>query len=202
DKIKDYLPASISENLPNVDVVTIRHLLGHTSGYANYDQDPELNELYITGRLKLDTLSHEEALKRYVYGKDVLNQPGEKYSYSSTNYMLLAMVLDSAISGYATFLRKGILKDFGFKKTYYKQTPNNQTLRYYGDLNRDGVSEDLTDQTFETTNWFIGDDGVYAPIEEAGRFIEDLMKGRILNEEYLKEMKTWDNKKNRTMGTV
>lgn len=200
DRIKDYLPASISENLPNVDVVTIRHLLGHTSGYINYDRDPELNELYTAGKLKLDTLSHEEALERYVYGTNLRNHPGAEYHYSSTNYMLLAMVLDSAISDHAQFLRNGILKEYGFENTYYKQIPPDQTIRYYGDLNQDGVSEDLTSQTFETTNWFIGDDGVYASIEEAARFLEDLMQGRILSKEYLTQMKTWNDDKSPDYG--
>ena len=200
DRIGDYLPASISENLPNAEKITIRHLLGQTSGYVNYDRDPELNELYISGKLKLDTISHQEILRRYVYGKNVQNQPGEEYHYSSTNYMLLAMVLDSVVSDHTTFLRNEIIKRFGYENTYYKQTPENETLRYYGDLNQDGISEDLSDQTLETTNWFIGDDGVYATIEDAACFLEDLMKGRILNEKYLMQMKTWNDNKNPDYG--
>jgi D-alanyl-D-alanine carboxypeptidase len=60
--------------------------------------------------------------------------------------------------------------------------------------------EDLTAQTFETTNWFTGDDGVYAPIEEAAHFLQDLMKGKILNQETLREMMTWNNEKKPDYG--
>ena len=45
DKIGNYLPAEIINSLPNAKEVTIRHLLGHTSGFVNYDSDPELNRL-------------------------------------------------------------------------------------------------------------------------------------------------------------
>ncbi len=58
DKISNYLPNEIIEGIPNAKQVTVRHLLGHTSGFHNYNRHPELNELYITGKLKLDTLSH------------------------------------------------------------------------------------------------------------------------------------------------
>src|SRR5205814_836429 len=42
DKIEHYLSAEIINNLPNAKDVTIRNLLSHTSGFFNYDIDPEL----------------------------------------------------------------------------------------------------------------------------------------------------------------
>ncbi len=190
DKIADYLPAEIINNLPDAKEVTIRNLLGHTSGFASYEFDPELNKLYLSGQLKLDTLSHQDALKRYVYGKASMNKPGTKFYYSSTNYMLLAIIVDKIIpEGHADYLRK-LISRLGLTNTYYRQTPPEKNVNYYGDLNQDHVLENLTDQTFETSNWFIGDDGVYAPIEEAAHFIQYLMKGSILTQQYLNEMKT------------
>ena len=73
DKIADYLPTEIIDHLPNAKDVTVRHLLAHTSGFENYDTDPELNRLYLAGLLKLDTLSRMNALRRYAYGKYVFN---------------------------------------------------------------------------------------------------------------------------------
>lgn len=190
DKIARYLPAEIIENLPNAKDVTIRHLLGHTSGFADFEKNAELAEQYLKGLIKLDTLSHINVLRRYVYGKRAECFPGTEFHYSSTNYHLIAMVVDNvAPEGHASYLRKLIVQH-GFKNTYYKQTPPERNVNYYGDLNQDEVSEDLTAQTFETTNWFIGSDGVYAPIEEAAHFLQELMAGKILNEQFLKEMKT------------
>ena len=194
DKIEAYLPEEVISNLPNADVVTIRHLLGHTTGFINYEADPELNRLYLGGRLKLDTLTHLDALRRYVFGKDTLIKPGMKYHYSSTNYMLLAMIMDELLpEGHAEYLRKNILYRNKFCHTLYKQTPSRNLPQHYGDLNQDGIIENVTGQTIETTNWFIGDDGIYAPIEEACNFLESLMKGEILDENSLKEMMTWND---------
>ena len=51
DNISNYQPAEIIDNAPNGDKVTIRQLLAHTSGFANYNTDPELNRLYLKGMI-------------------------------------------------------------------------------------------------------------------------------------------------------
>lgn len=192
DKIALYLPSEIIDNAPNADQVTVRHLLGHTSGFANYNTDPELNRLYLEGQLKLDTITHIKILQQYFYGKFATNKPGEKYRYSSTNYLLLTMIMDAILGQSHVNYVRAMLVESGLTNTWYKQTPP-ELINHYGDLNRDGISENLTAQTIETTNWYSGDDGFYAPISEAGVFLENLMKGKILNTNSLKEMMTWNN---------
>jgi D-alanyl-D-alanine carboxypeptidase len=83
-----------------------------------------------------------------------------------------------------------LLAAHGLSNTYYRETPRSRNVHYFGDLNRDGMAEDLTAQTLETTNWFTGDDGVYAPADEAARFIQQLMRGSIINQVSLNLMKT------------
>ncbi|WP_411030695.1 serine hydrolase domain-containing protein [Spongiimicrobium sp. 3-5] len=201
DRIRKYLPKEIIDNIPNANVVTVRHLLGHTSGFKNYNRDPKLNELYLTGNLKLDTLSHMNVLRRYGYGPaqepDVLGV----YNYSSTNYLLLSMIMDSIVpQGHATYLRQNIIAQYGLKDTYYKETPPKRLVNHYGDINQDNIIENLSAETIETTNWYSGDDGVYAPISEAAHFMEKLFAGEILSEEILKEMTTPDNDKDPDYG--
>lgn len=200
DKISNYLPKEIIDNIPNAKDVTLKNLLGHTSGFIDYEHNSELNSLYLTGRLKLDTLSRYEVLKKYVFGKAFLFNPGAKYDYCSTNYLLLAMIVDKIVpEGHSDYLRK-LIAEHGFTNTFYLQTPKQKNVSYYGDLDKDGIVEDLTNQTFETTNWLTGDDGVYAPIEEAAHFLQSLMKGKILNQQSLKEMMTWNNDKKPDYG--
>ncbi len=199
DKIALYLPTEIIENVPHADQVTVRHLLGHTSGFANYNTDPELNRLYLEGQLKLDTISHMEILRHYFYGKPATNTPGEKYKYSSTNYLLLSMIMDTVLGQSHVKYVRSMLSEHSLTKTWYKETPP-QLINHYGDLNQDGVSENLTAQTIETTNWYSGDDGFYAPISEAGQFLEKLMNGNILNKNSLKEMMTYDNQRKPDYG--
>lgn len=200
DKISSFLPYEIISNLANGSLITVRHLLGNTSGLYNYEADPQLNELYLSGQLKLDSVTHLEMLRRYVFGKPAMSKPGTAYHYSSTNFMLLAMIMDSLIpQGHTGYLQQ-MLSGHGFNQTYYRQTPPGKLVNHYGDLNRDGQVENLTIQTIETTNWFIGDDGIYAPIGEASHFLELLMKGEILNKESLKQMTTWNDPKKPDYG--
>ncbi len=201
DKIKKYLPQEITDSIPNAKEVTIKHLLGHTSGFHNYNRHPVLNELYLTGKLKLDTLSHMNALRRYAYGVYPHTKPLGTYQYSSTNYLLLTMIMDSILpEGHEAYLRKNILTNNGFSNSYYKQTPPNNLVNHYGDINKDNVIENLSNETVETTNWYSGDDGIYAPIEEAAGFLQKLIKGEILKEETLEDMMTWNDAKNPDYG--
>ncbi|MDC6366831.1 MULTISPECIES: serine hydrolase [Flavobacteriaceae] len=202
DKIKNYLPKEIIDGFPNAEKVTVRHLLGHTSGLYNYNRNPELNELYLSGQLKLDTLSHMDALRRYAYGKTEYTKPLGTYRYSSTNYLLLTMIMDAVLpEGHEAYLRKNVLAKFGFINTYYKQTPPNNLVNHYGDINKDGVIENLSRETIETTNWYSGDDGIYAPIEEATAFLEKLVREKeMLNEKTYKQMTTWNDEKHPDYG--
>lgn len=196
DKIENYLPKEIIDGIPNSKQVTIRHLLSHTSGFYNYNTNPELNELYISGNLKLDTLSHMDALRRYAYGIRPNTKSVGTYQYCSTNYLLLTMIMDNVLlEGHEEYLRKSIFSAFNFNNSYYKQTPKKHLVDHYGDLEKDGEIDNLSAQTIETTNWYSGDDGVYAPVEEAAEFLEMLMKGEILNDASLKEMTKWNNEK-------
>ncbi len=201
DPISKYLSSEIIEGIPNAKQVTVKHLLGHTSGFHNYNRHPELNKLYLSGNLKLDTLSHINALRRYAYGVYPHTKPVGTYQYSSTNYLLLTMVIDKVLpEGHAAYLRQHVLNENGFTNSYYKQTPPTNLVNHYGDINKDNTIENLSAETIETTNWYSGDDGVYAPIEEAADFLQKLMHGEILNKDTLKTMMTWNDDKNPNYG--
>ena len=185
DKIADYLPEKVIKGLDNGAEITIKHLLNHTSGLINYEWDSTLNSLYLSDRLSLDTLSHLETLERYVFGKGSLNRPGEEHHYSSTGYKLLAMIMDQVvIEGHTNYIR-GLLKDMGATNTFYRESPPENSVRYYGDFDKDGKQDDITDKVLETTNWFIGDDGLYATAQEVGEFMRRLITGKILTKKGL-----------------
>jgi D-alanyl-D-alanine carboxypeptidase len=192
DLVSNYLSKDIIANLPNSDIITIKHLLSHQSGLVNYEVDTQLNELYLGGKLKLDTLSHLNTLKRYVFGKPSKFIPGSSYEYSSTNYVLLAMIVDSiSLEGHTENLRK-LLREHHFNNTFYRETPKNKLTQHYGDINGDAFIENLTNQTVETTNWFMGDDGIYASIGDAAHFLQALMHSILVTQKTLNQMMTWN----------
>src|SRR5688500_3521587 len=64
--------------------VTLRHLLGHTSGIKDFINEP-------TALIRLD-VTEQEVLEATA-PRDMNFQPGERYQYSNTNYHLLAMII-------------------------------------------------------------------------------------------------------------
>jgi CubicO group peptidase (beta-lactamase class C family) len=91
--------------------ITIRHLLTHTSGIKDYtDADGWLE------KIRLDR-TPEELLKP-VMEAPLLFAPGERWSYSNSNYYLLGMILEK-ISGktYAEFLAERIFKPLAMTST-------------------------------------------------------------------------------------
>jgi len=201
DKIETYLPQEIINGFPTAKNVTIRHLLGHTSGLYNYNKNKELNELYLSGNLKLDTLSHMDALRRYAYGITKHTKPIGQYKYSSTNYLLLSMIMDSVVpEGHETYIRKQLIEKYDLKDTYYKQTPPKRLVEHYGDIDQNEITENLSKETIETTNWYSGDDGIYSTIDQASKFLKLLMNGKILNKKIMTEMMTWNDEKDPNFG--
>ncbi len=200
DHIAKYLPEKITAMLPNVEEVRIKHLLSHQTGYANYEADSTVNALYTSGSLSLDTLSHQEALERYFAGKPQKFAVGERYNYSSTNYLLLAMIMDSVTGDHTKFIREELLAKNDLNNTYYRQTPNDQSIRYYADFDKDEKSDDITSMVYETTNWFMGDDGIYSTAKECGLFLEKLMNAEIVNQKTFELMQTWNDEKSPDYG--
>jgi CubicO group peptidase (beta-lactamase class C family) len=92
-------------------VVTIRHLLTHTSGIRHYrGREMESRERYETV---------EEALA--IFKDDpLLFAPGTKYSYSTYGYNILAGVVESASGlGFETYLRTHVWTPAGMTSTYF-----------------------------------------------------------------------------------
>lgn len=93
--------------------VSIRHLLTHTSGIENYTALAEWPDLgnRPMARLELARLFAERPLKF---------QPGDKFSYSNSNYYLLGMVIEK-VSGerYEDFIQRRLVARAGLKNTRY-----------------------------------------------------------------------------------
>lgn len=83
DKLSKYYPA-----LPFADKVTIEHLLSHTSGIYNYTNN---NDFMKTEAVK--PASQEKILSLFK-DKPLLFEPGTKFSYSNSNYILLGYIIE------------------------------------------------------------------------------------------------------------
>ena len=91
--------------------ITIKHLLTHTSGIADYLYFPDFQSTIAL------PVSHERMIASFK-NKPLNFAPGTKFAYSNSGYYLLAVIIESA-SGktYAEFLQENIFARLGMKQT-------------------------------------------------------------------------------------
>lgn len=106
--IRTYLP---DYPKPNSDLITIHHLLTHTSGTVrDYKNNIPIN--------KYPDRQHPERLIEEFSGLPLEFTPGERFSYSNSGYMVLGVIIET-ITGKAfeTVLQEKILDPLGMKNT-------------------------------------------------------------------------------------
>jgi CubicO group peptidase (beta-lactamase class C family) len=87
DNVRKWLPELPEYEWP----ITLRHMLNHTSGLRDY-----LSLFPLAGRNDYHPISHSQILAMMSRQRALVSQPGEKYRYSNTAYMLLAQVIERA----------------------------------------------------------------------------------------------------------
>lgn len=188
DTVEHWLPGTIT----NGDRITLRHLLQHTSGV--FDFVARFGELFPTPedllRQRYRTWSPSELVALAAEMPPVF-EPGTSWSYSNTNYFLLAMVVERATGRpYGTEVQRHILRPLGLRDT---EVPgDNPFLRGphshgYLPLRQDGqiVPADVT--TFNPTiAWAAGE--IISTPAEVNHFFRALLTGRLLSPALLEQM--------------
>lgn len=109
DLVKKYMPDAPAA----WDKITIYHLLTHTSGIPNFTSFPDYH------KSEAEPTTPEKLVARF-RDKPLDFQPGEKWSYSNSGYVLLGYLLEK-ISGqsYKDFLQENIFKPLGMNDSGY-----------------------------------------------------------------------------------
>ena len=97
------------EGIPNGEIITIHHLLSHTSGLrANFANFRQLSQQFHS----------TEELMELIRGTQARRNPGERFSYSGNGYRILARIIEKA-SGktYGQFLEEEIFSPLKMKET-------------------------------------------------------------------------------------
>ncbi len=111
DRLSAWLP-----DWPNGRKITIRMLLGHTSGIPDFFRDPEIDA--VLNKAKKRVWTSEEILARFVRAGSVF-PPGKGWSYSNTNYVLLGMVAAKAGGApWEELVHRELIDPLGLDATY------------------------------------------------------------------------------------
>jgi D-alanyl-D-alanine carboxypeptidase len=131
--IDKYLSADVLNKLPNGLRPTVRQLLNHTSGVPDYyGVRFYLKDWKDRGPLTTELVLH--AIRK----KKATSIPGTKFSYSNTNYHLLALILEAVYQApLEALFRERIFEPLDLQETYYNQQfPPGDEIHGYGSPGR------------------------------------------------------------------
>lgn len=174
DKISKYFP-----HLPKGDEITIHNLLTHTSGLENYTSTLD----FFT--VDIDNKNPENMLK-LVIDKPLLFNPGEEYSYSNTNYLLLGMIIEKVSHmSYEDYLKENIFEPLDMNDTFvaYGKDMRVPDVNTYG-----GFLEIIpVDDTLILTQAY-GAGNIHSTVEDLYRWDRALKEGKLVKKNTLNKM--------------
>jgi len=190
DDVRKYIP-----ELPDFgSLITIRHLIHHTSGLRD-----QWNLLELAGwRYSLDLITDDDVMSVLTTQKDLNFKPGEKHVYCNTGYTLLAIIV-KRVSGmsFREFTTKNIFEPLGMTHTFFRDdhamiVKNNA----YGYESEDGGPFRLGLTNFDTAgatslhttveDLALWDENFYHPLVGGPSFREQMLqRGKLNNGEIL-----------------
>ncbi len=169
DDLTKYLPSFPTNG------ISIKMLLSHTSGLDDY-----LKVLQASSDFdKSNMLSNADLLQYIVDNKAKMQvaKPGSGFSYSNTNFAMLALVIEK-ISGlsYGNYLSSTFFKPLKMEDTYVfsNATAKTATPSYY----KNGKAYDI-----KFLDFIYGDKNIYTTVKDMMKWDKALRDGKIFNKE-------------------
>jgi CubicO group peptidase (beta-lactamase class C family) len=162
DPLSKYLPGFTDA----VGAVTLRHLLTHTSGIPDY---PQLNVDH-PGVTNAEILAALRKVPRPSF------PPGQKYEYSNSGYVLIALVIE-AVSGQSLprFLDARIFTPLGMAATFVLTNPQQKLADVARGYDRAAGADDFEGMS-------TGDGGVYSTVGDLLRFDQALYTDTLVSQ--------------------
>lgn len=179
------------EGLLPDDRITVRHLLTHRSGLADY-----------TNAMFDQTVPGFEAVRNRVFSYQELvdlslaeprtTEPGAAYKYSNANFVVVGMLIEKLTGRpVADAYQRRIIRPLGLRKTAYVHPDTRiKGTHVRGYLHPDEAGAPLVDSTEQTVSWAQSAGAVISTPTDLNTFTSGLMRGRLLSAATLGEMTT------------
>ena len=189
-----YLPPNQAKYLKNLDKITIKMLLNHTSGLPEYSEDAEFISYVMLHPTQVFDMN--KALE-WLANNQPLFAPGAMHKYTNTNFLLLAMIGDAITGDHAAYIEKNIFRRLGLKNTFYRSSYNylhySNLVDSYWDVLNTGHPANISPLQRANVATLKGDDGIVCTTTDAIQFLKGLVEGKLLNDSSLSMMKQWVN---------
>lgn len=178
-KLSQYYP-----EIENADKITIENLLQHRTGIHNLTNENEYMQYYTQNQTEQDLIN---IIKKY---KSDFN-PGIKFEYSNSNYILLGFILEKIYKkSYAQLIKENIAKPLKLTLTEMgrKIDSGKNQAKSYTYSNGAYILSSETDMSVP-----IGAGNIISTPTELLKFILGLENGKLITKESLKQMKNFSD---------
>ncbi|MFJ8660033.1 serine hydrolase domain-containing protein [Streptomyces sp. NPDC093795] len=188
------LDTSVNTYLPGLlpdDRITVRHLLTHRSGLADY-----------TNVMFEKTVPGFEAVRNRVFSYQELvdlslseprtTEPGVSYKYSNANFVVVGMLIEKATGRpVSDAYERRVFKPLKLRKTSYVHPDTRiKGTHVRGYLHPDEAGGALVDSTEQTVSWAQSAGAVISSPADLNTFTSALMRGRLLSPAMMEAMTT------------
>ncbi len=186
DSIKKWLPGVIQGNGYDDKQITIRQLLNHTSGIAEYTRSKSFN--------LMDTKKSYRAEELVKMGISMPPNfaPGKSWSYSNTGYVLLGILIETVTgNSYAEEIENRIIEPLELSNTFLPGNssviPGTKHARGYIQLDEASEPKDVT---YYNPSMGSSAGDMISTADDLNKFFSYLLGGKLLKEQQLKQMLT------------
>ncbi len=166
------------EGVPDGDRITVRMLLGNTSGIFNYGEDAGLNQTLAGEPHKV---WRPEELVAVAVANPPYFPPGEGCRYSNTNFILLGMIVEKVTGRpFAEVLGERVIVPLGLSDTYMAEgfDLQGESVRGYQYDPETGELFDGTDYLDQSITWTAG--GMVSELASLRSWSKALVSGELL----------------------
>ena len=161
--------------------ITVKQLLNHTSGIADYMEDPRfIPDVLKYPRKEWSSSKILEKYYEYQTNEKAICPPGKGFNYSDVNYVLLAMIIEQVTGDtYHGQLESRIFSPLGMHNSYlehYEEARGSKPLSHAFLSTIDLVTEVNT-----SMDW--GGGGIVSTCEELNAFFRALVDGKLFRKE-------------------
>jgi CubicO group peptidase (beta-lactamase class C family) len=162
-------------------VITVRHLVHHTSGLRDFEE-----LLYMAGWRWDDVMTREHMLDMVSHQKELNFSPGDEYLYCNMGYYLLAEIV-ARVSGqsFGKFADATIFKPLGMRNTHvhddHERIVRNRAYSYQPE------GSNSFKNRFHNTS-AVGGGGIYSTVEDLAKWVNNFDHGRVGGPGVLKQM--------------
>ncbi|MFB7473793.1 serine hydrolase domain-containing protein [Kitasatospora sp. NPDC056184] len=187
DSVERWLPGVVSGNGNDGGAITVRQLLQHTGGL--HDDYPDHTSAEDFQKYRYDSYTPEQTVARAMAHRPDF-EPGERWSYGNTGYVLLGMIIERATGQpWHTEVGERIVRPLGLVHTFRPGTSPELPRPHARTYQRFGPDEPLVDVTEQVGPGTNGEAGLVSTTADLDRFFGALLGGRLLPPAQLAQMK-------------